>query len=514
MPGSDAPELKPLKFSIVMRWLSANNSIRLTANIRWFDWITTTHKPGDTPSVTGAIAKLSEFETKLVKGSTSTTQPKPRSIPGLRTMVANIPIFKIEGPSRNQNLRVLNSVVDDDTGITITFEEVKQILDGVARSTARSISVKDVIDSYDRAGKWIESISPDVRCYYNNPDATTPKGSDDTGMVAVADAFSSLVAPYSDKFGYKITDESKVEELYNRLLKFRKTDEVGEGFLPGADVPLCGVPIVESTALAVIALCDYYAYLVAMGKTKESDVVERDIKPAVEWLKNNQFDEGYWSTYKSESYKSYPNVQATQFALMAMGLDPVSKIIGTEECIEKSISYLQDRMIDSGWGADFIKDQYDLIATTRILTTLLILPDKHGLNELIESVMQKFKSNLKATKKFHSEEIYIPKLDSTHARTRSSSTWYIPVKPFIITALLRYYNYMKRGSIDEDMEKFIQDGILEIVLSQEEFGGWLGTEDGITEIPSTSSTAFHAGAIIQKAMQEYTYLKSALKVRE
>ena len=73
---------------------------------------------------------------------------------------------------------------------------------------------------------------------------------------------------------------------------------------------------------------------------------------------------------------------------------------------------------------------------------------------------------------------------------------------------------MKRGSIDEDMEKFIQDGILEIVLSQEEFGGWLGTEDGITEIPSTSSTAFHAGAIIQKAMQEYTYLKSALKVRE
>ena len=510
MSGSDAPELEPLKFSIVMRWLSAQNSIALTANIRWFNWITTNFEPDDALSATDAIAKLGEFETELAKKLASAK--KLRTVAG-RRKVTDIPIFKREGTSRNQTLRVLDSVVDDNTGIAITFEEVKQILDGIARSTARSISVKDIIDSYDGAGKWIESISPDVRCYYNNPDATTPKDPS-AGMVAVADALSSLVAPYSDKFGYKITDESKVEGLYKRLLKFRKTDEFGEGFLPGADVQFCDVPIVESTALAVIALCDYYAYLVAMGKTKESDVVERDIKPAVEWLKNSQFDEGYWSTYKSESYKSYPNVQATQFALMAMGLDPVSKIIGTEECIEKSISYLQDRMIDRGWGTDFIKDKYDLIATTRILTTLLILPDKHGLNELIESVIQKFKSNLKVTKKFHSEEIYIPKLDNTHARTRSSSPWYIPVKPFIITALLRYYNYMKRGSIDEDMEKFIQDGILEIVSSQEEFGGWLGTEDGITEIPSPSSTAFHAGAIIQKAMQEYTYLKTALKVRE
>ena len=510
MSGSDAPELKPLKFSIVMRWLSAQNSIALTANIRWFNWITTNFKPDATLSATDAIDKLGEFETELVKKLAST---KKIRTPAGRRKVTEIPIFKREGTSRNQTLRVLNSGADDSTGITITFEEVKQILDGIARSTVRSPSVKDIIDSYDRAGKWIESISPDVRCYYNNPDATTPKDPS-AGMVAVADALSSLVAPYSDKFGYKITDESKVEGLYKRLLKFRKTDEVGEGFLPGYDVKFCDVPIVESTALAVTALCDYYAYLVAMGKTKESDVVERDIKPAVEWLKNSQFDEGYWSTYKSESYKSYPNVQATQFALMAMGLDPVSKIIGTEECIEKSISYLQDRMIDYGWGKDFIKDEYDLIATTRILTTLLILPEKHGLNKLIESVMQKFKSNLKATKKFHSEEIYLPELDSTHARTRSLSPWYIPVKPLIITVLLRYYNSMKRGSIDEDMEKFIQDGILEILSSQEEFGGWLGTEDGITEIPSPSSTAFHAGAIIQKAMQEYTYLKSALKVRE
>lgn len=504
-PSWESQKSKPLKLSIVMRWLSAKEPIAFTANIKWFDWVFTDYKPEDTISVTKAIDKLGELEKEIIK--ISNKKVNVRSTAGLRKLTG-LPIFTKEGTSRNQAIRILDSVVDKKSGITITFGEIKQILNNIIRSTAPSVSLRDIIDSYDKAGKWIEGISPDVSCYYKNPEGTNIKGS---GAVAVADALSLLVEPYSYQFGYKIENESKVEDLYHKLLSFKKTDKFGTGFLPGADVPLCQMPIVESTAIASIALCSYYSYLEMEGKSKKSNEVKEEIKQAVEWIMNTQFDEGYWSTYRSEDYKSYPDIQATQVALVALCIEPVSEIIDTRKSIKKSISYINDRMINDGWGNDFTK-QYDLIATLRIIWALMTLSHTQKVDNLLETAMQKFKSKLKGVEKYHFEEIFIPLEDGT--RSTSSTKWYIPNKPFIVSTMLRYYTHFKNGSVEEDMEKFIQDGILEIISSQHETKGWHGTENGVTEYVGPSSTYYHARALFHKAIQDYTYLSSALKVKE
>jgi len=403
----------------------------------------------------------------------------------------------------------LDTFKDEKTGINLTFEDIKQIIDSITRSTVPTVSTSDIINSYAQAGKLFEEISPDISCFYDNTNGTIKRGK--VGAIAVADALSLLVEPYAYGFGYSIDDESKINDLYNRLVSFKEDDELGTGFLPGGDVPLCQVPIVESTAIASIALCNYHSYLNGINKTDQLNRVKNEIAPTVEWLMDAQFEKGYWSTYKSKSYEPYPDVQATQVALVALSISPVVDTL-TEQCIKKSISYLKDRQISGGgWGTDFYKE-YNSIATARILWALITLSEKYDdVEDLIEPAAQSLKSNLNITEKYHVEEIYIPADDD---RSLSSTKWMIPAKPFIISNLLRYYIYFKAGSIDEDMQKFINDGILEILISQQKFGGWLGTENGATEYPAPSSTYYHARTLILKAMQDYTYLKKALKVKE
>jgi len=69
MPSKKPDNSNPLKLGILLRWLSANESTSFTANIKWFDWITTNLKPGDTIETTEAISKLGEFEDELNKMS-------------------------------------------------------------------------------------------------------------------------------------------------------------------------------------------------------------------------------------------------------------------------------------------------------------------------------------------------------------------------------------------------------------------------------------------------------------
>lgn len=494
----------PLKLGILLRWLSANESASITANIKWFDWITNNFKPGDTIATTDAINKLGEFEIEL--NQMSPKKQKGRTKAGRRKVV-DLPIFAKEGTSRNQTLRLLDSFKDENTGIDFTFEDTKQIIDSITRSTVPTVSTSDIINSYAQAGKLLEDISPDISCFYDNTNGTTKRGK--VGAIAVADALSLLVEPYAYGFGYSIDNEPKINDLYNRLVSFKKDDELGTGFLPGGDVPLCQIPIVESTAIASIALCNYHSYLNGINKTDQLDGVKNEIAPTVEWLMNAQFEKGYWSTHKSKSYKPYPDVQATQVALVALSISPVADTL-TEQCIKNSISYIKDRQTsDGGWGTNFYK-KYNSVATARILWALITLSEKYDVEDLIETAAQSLKSNLTVTEKYHVEEIYIP-ADGT--RSLSFTKWRIPVKPFIISTLLRYYIYFKAGSMDDDMQKFINDGILEILSSQQKFGGWLGTEDGVTEYPAPSSTYYHARTLILKAMQDYTYLKRALKVK-
>lgn len=503
----------PLKLGILLRWLSANDSISFTANIKWFDWITTNFKPGDIIAITDAINKLGEFEDKL--NMLLPKKQRGRTKAGRRRVI-NLPLFSKEGTSRNQTLRLLDLVVDENTGIILTFEDIKQIIGDITSSTVPTVPTVSTIyitNSYAKAIKWVENISPDISCFYKNTNGTIKSGG--VGSVAVADALSLLVEPYSYGFGYIIENGFKIDNLYKKLLCFKQDDEFGTGFLPGDDVPLCQMPIVESTAVASIALCNYYSYLEAINKTEQLDEVKNEIKTTVKWLMNAQFEEGYWSTYKSDDYKPYPNVQATQLALVALSIHPVLKNIDTKECIKTSIKYLFDRTIIGGWGKNFVK-KHDIIATTRIIWALMAmrrneynLEPMYNLDVAIETSIQSIKKNLEPLDKYTVEEIFIPQ---NGIRSRSYTEWHIPAKPFIISTLLRYYKHMKNGKIDEDMEKFIQDGILEILTSQQEFGGWLGTEHGITEHPAPSSTYINAAALLQKTMQDYTYLKNMLSL--
>jgi len=494
-----------IKLGILLRWLSANDAVTYTANLKWFDWIITNFKPGDTIATTRAINKLGEYEEELNK--LSPKKQKRRTKAGRRKLV-DLPLFVKEGTSRKKTLRMLDSFKDEKTGIKLTFEDMKQIIDSIILSTVPTVSTSDIIDSYAQAGKWLEGISPEVSCFYDYTNDMTKRGK--VGAVTVADTLSLLVEPYAYGFGYSIENESIVNDLYKKLVSFKQDDEFGTGFLPGGDVPLCQVPIVESTAIASIALCNYHSYLEEINKTDQLDGVKNEIATTVEWLMNTQFEKGYWSTHKSKSYKPYPDVQATQVAIVALSISPLADTL-TEQCIKNSISYIKAHQnSDGGWGTNFYKKESNSVATARILWALITLSEKYDVEDLIETAAQSLKSNIKVTEKYHVEEIYIPADDT---RSLSSTKWRIPVKPFIISTLLRYYICFKAGIMDENMQKYINDGILEILSPQQKFGGWLGTEDGATEYPSPSSTYYHARTLILKAMQDYTYLKQALKVK-
>lgn len=512
MSQSELQEITPLKISILMNWIRANDSIALTANIKWIDWIITHYKPEKKFLVSDAIQKLSDLEDELITKMSNKIVIQKKAILEKRSNTAyrkltSIPLFC---KPKDKKISILGTIVDEDTGITITLGDIKQILSNITRST---ILTSYIIDSYEKAGTWIEKISPDVCCYYESSEGVAQIGS--IGEVAVADALSLLVEPYSYQCGYTLKDESKVESLYNKLLHFRKVDKFGVGFLPGADIEHCYLPVVESTAIASITLCNYHSYLKSVDKTDKLNEVEKEIEPVINWLKGHQFEEGYWSTYKSNDYKPYPSVQATQLALIALSSAP-NMNSDTEKHIKRSISYIKKNEINGGWGIDFRDDEYDLIATARIIWALMVVfsSEKNELNDVIETAMKRFISEITEYKElYHIDKIYIPNENGT--RSRASIDWYISARPFIMSTVLRYYAKFKEGNIDEDINKFIQNGILEITSKQHpEFGCWSGTPDGINENFSPSSTYYYASTLFHKAMLDYTYLKSALKVKE
>jgi len=433
-------------------------------------------------SLKDAIDELEKIQLKISEESQSETNR--------RNIVKNF--FNVDA---KKNLILNSTKPHKDSKVSFSLKELRQITNNF--TNLYRATPEDFLSSYHQAGKFIEKISPHVKCYYQTLDTTNGKlNKNEVGAIAIADALSILVEPNSFGIFPKVGNPKIIKDLFKCLMKFKVEEENGIGFKPGADITVCKISIVESTALACIALTSYYLYLNKINN-QDSDLkeIKQIIISTIDWLISNHSEDGYWP-------RDYPSIHATQVSTVALILNPFKS---PERNIEKSITWIKNSL-----DSNTEKSHIDY---ARIIWTLLTYKDttkKMDADEHIKKAMKSLKSYILDNEldTYYSQAINIP---SNGKPTRIS--WPIPEKPFILSTILLYFYIMEKGRIDEELQIFIEEKIQDILSTQDEqSGGWLGKEEfSSKEYLSPSSTYYHARTILYKSMLDYEYYKCAFE---